>query len=80
MKLQTSGVLGTSYAIAKLAPKRGQTTVFVYLKSISRRAGKSKKNSEIFFYSEICCTFAPYCYIKMVAGLSAKNKDKLKRT
>ena len=23
MKLQTSGVLGTSYAIAKLAPKRG---------------------------------------------------------
>ena len=26
MKLQTSGVLGTSYAIAKLAPKRGSTS------------------------------------------------------
>ena len=25
MKLQTSGVLGTSYAIAKLAPKRAKT-------------------------------------------------------
>ena len=25
MKLQTSGVLGTSYAIAKLAPKRGRS-------------------------------------------------------
>ena len=27
MKLQTSGVLGTSYAIAKLAPKRGKFLV-----------------------------------------------------
>ena len=26
MKLQTSGVFGTSYAIAKLAPKRGRST------------------------------------------------------
>ncbi len=31
MKLQTSGVLGTSYAIAKLAPKRGyQNVIFEY--------------------------------------------------
>ena len=30
MKLQTSGVLGTSYAIAKLAPKRGKPESIIY--------------------------------------------------
>ncbi len=51
MKLQTSGVLGTSYAIAKLAPKRGfdkkQKKSFYYFYEVGTKIkanGISKDN------------------------------------
>lgn len=34
MKLQTSGVLGTSYAIAKLAPKRAEKDVVEVMEAL----------------------------------------------
>ena len=37
-----------------------------------------KKNSIYFFLQELVFIFVQYCYIKTVAGLSAKKKIKVK--
>ncbi len=47
MKLQTSGVLGTSYAIVKLAPKRGKVNGQFPPKDANKRKDYTKKAYEV---------------------------------